>query len=160
MSGDLMVVPKEHKISTSGFANGGFNYAVPIDVDAFRRDWERYFVEVYGKKVDLFGIALPPLRQDFRWGVVRLPELSGQRMLDVLKRFDGKIWQWCTDVDTQLDLAKEARTTADGPYVTWHRDRVEADEELKNLSATDLTTRGINCITMSERIELEGWFQA
>jgi hypothetical protein len=154
---ELVLVEKERKVSVAGLANGGFSYAVPIDVDAFRRDWEKHLPEVYGRKVDLSGIALPPLRQGFGWGVVRLPELSAQEMFETLtKRF--KTYKWCANIDASLNPEKEARTTANGPYVPWFRDRVEADEELKNLSANDLVERGTNCITEPERIALEGWF--
>ena len=80
-------------------------------------------------------------------------------MFEVLtRRFNGKTWKWCDDIDKSLDLTKEVRTAANGPYVVWLRDRVEADEELKNLSANDLVERGINCITEPERIASRGWF--
>ena len=157
---ELVIIEKERKVSIAGLANGGVSYAVTIDVDAFRRDWERHFLKVYDMKVDLSGIKLPPLRQGFGWGVVRLPELSAQQMFEVLtRRFNGKTWKWCRNIDEALNAEFEVRTTANGPYVTWYRDRVEADEELKKLSANDLVERGTNCITEPERIALEGWFE-
>ncbi len=159
LSGELVLVEKERKVSVAGLANGGVSYAVPIDIDAFRRDWECHFHEVYGLKIDLAGIKLPPLRQGFGWGVVRLPELSAQQMFEILtRRFNGRTWKWCDDIDKNLDQTFEVRTTVNGPYVIWCRDRVEADEELKNLSANNLVERGTNCMTALERIMLEGWF--
>ncbi|MEK9158133.1 MAG: hypothetical protein AAB638_03060 [Patescibacteria group bacterium] len=71
-----------------------------------------------------------------------------------------RTWKRCEweDIDKALDQDKEARTTTNGPYVIWLRDRVEADEELRSLSADDLVQRCTNCITEAERIALEGWF--
>jgi len=159
-SGELVLVEKEHKTSIVGQANGGVTYASGLDTVAFLVDWQKYLGEVFGITADFLSmIKLPPFRQGFGWGVVMPQDLLVQRMLDILKlRFDGKLWQWCQNVDAELDPAKEVRTTANGPYVIWCRDRVEADEELKNLSANDLSTRGTNCMTEPERIMLEGWF--
>lgn len=160
MSGELVLVERQAEISVSGQANGGVTYATGINEAAFRADWQKYLNEVFGINADfLSAIKLPPFRAGFGWGVVMPQGLSDQRMLNVLKpRFADKLWQWCQNLDEVLDPAKEARTTANGPYVVWCRDRVEADEELKNLSANNLTKRGINCMTEPERIMLEGWF--
>ena len=139
--------------------NGGVTYET-FNVEAFLDDWAKYLKEVF--QVGLPSrekLALPPVRQGFGWGVIRLPSLSAQRMFDVLtSRFNGKTWKWCGNIDSALDLSKEARNTDKGPYVVWCRPRVEADSELKNLSANYLALRGTNCMTEPERISLEGWF--
>ena len=154
---ELVLGEKDRKVSASGLANGGVTYATGIDTAAFLADWQKHFLEVYGLTVDLSGVPLPAVRQGFGWGVVRIPELTAQKMFDVLT-IKFKTWKWCGDIDQDLDQTKEARTTTNGPYVVWLRDRIEADEELKNLSANDLAERGTNCITEPERIALEGWF--
>lgn len=160
LSGELVLVEKQAKVSVSGQANGGVTYAAGIDETTFRADWQKYLGEVFGVNADFLSlIKLPPFRAGFGWGIAMPQGLSAQRMLDVLKpRFDGKLCQWYQNLDKALDPAKEARTTANGPYVIWCRDRIEADEELKNLSVNDLAGRGINCMTEPERIMLEGWF--
>lgn len=158
-AGDLILVEKERKVSATGLANGGVTYASGLDTSAFLADWEEYLAVIHNVRPDLSKIVLPPIRSGFGWGVVRVPELSAQKMLNDLKpRFDGKLWQWCQDVDTNLNQEFEVRTTADGPYICWFRDRQEADEEWKNKSADQLAELGINCITELERIALEGWF--
>lgn len=160
-SGELVLV--ERSIITSspvGLDNGGVSYASSLNVEAFLDDWAKHLKEVYSVGMpSRKKLALPKVRQGFGWGVVRVRGLSAQRMLNVLKpRFDGKLWQWCPDIDAVLDPTKEARTTVKGPYGVWCRDRVEADEEHKNKSANDLAGLGINCMTEPERIALEGWF--
>ncbi|MEK7192228.1 MAG: hypothetical protein AAB646_01805 [Patescibacteria group bacterium] len=47
---------------------------------------------------------------------------------------------------------------ADQDYAIWVRDRVEADEELKNKSADDLKASGTNCIILEERLMLEFFY--
>lgn len=159
MSGDLILVEKDRKVSVSGLANGGVTYASGLDTSAFLADWEKYLEVVHNVRPNLSKIVLPPIRSGFGWGVIRTPELSAQKMLNDLKpRFNGKLWQWCPDVDAALDQNFEVRTTADGPYVCWFRDRVEADEEWKNKSADQLGELDVNCITEPERVALEGWF--
>lgn len=154
---ELVLTEHDRKITATGSANGGVTYASGLDTVAFLTDWQKHFLEVYGLTVDLSNVPLPPIRAGFGWGVVRLPNLSAQKMFNTLSsRF--KTWKWCEDIDKNLDPTKEARTTTNGPYVIWLRDRVEADEELKNLSANDLAKQSINCITEPEHIALEGWF--
>ncbi len=164
LSGEVILVEKDRKISVTSLANGGVTYTppvVPIDIDAFRRDWERHFLKVYDRTVDLSGVQLPPFRQGFSWGIVRIPDLSAQEMFEILThRFNGKTWKWYPNIiDEALNSKFEVRTTADGPYVVWLRDRVEADEEHKKCSTDDLIELGVNCITEPERIALEGWFE-
>ncbi len=158
LSGSRISVEHDRKVTVSDQANGGISYVSGFDESAFKADWTRHLDEVYGVKVDLSAVRMPKYRLGFGWGVVRVPELSGQRMFEVLTpRFNGKTWKWCVNIDEVLDPEKEARTTVSGPYVVLCRDRVEADEEHKNKSANDLVA-GINCMTEPERIALEGWF--
>ena len=160
LSGELVLVERDVRVSVSGQANGGVTYATGINEALFRADWQKYLCEVFGVSADFLSVMkLPSVRSGFGWGIAMPQGLSAQQMLNALKpRFDDKLWQWCQNLDRAIDLEKEARTTANGPYVVWCRDRVEADEELKNLSANDLTKRGTNCMTEPERIMLEGWF--
>jgi len=160
LSGELVFVERDVRVSVSGQANGGVTYATGINEALFRADWQKYLREIFGVSADFLSVMkLPPVRSGFGWGIAMPQGITTQRMLDVLKpRFGGKLWQWYQNLDRAIDLEKEARTTANGPYVVWCRDRVEADEELKNLSANDLTKRGTNCMTEPERIVLEGWF--
>jgi hypothetical protein len=52
-----------------------------------------------------------------------------------------------------LDITSDRDTTED--YEICVRERVEADEELKNRSANDLKSEGIPGITLEERLQLE-----
>ncbi|TSC67880.1 MAG: Uncharacterized protein G01um101472_293 [Parcubacteria group bacterium Gr01-1014_72] len=69
-------------------------------------------------------------------------------------RFNGKTWKY---VSQSLDKAVPTndRTAESGSYAIWIRDRVEADEELKNLSADMLTEQSVKGITLLERLLYE-----
>ena len=160
-SGELVFVERSAQAAVASGDNGGVSYASVLDVEAFLDDWAKYLKDVFSVGMpSRKKLVLPKVRQGFGWGIVRVPDLSAQSMLNALRpRFDGKLWQWCQDIDAVRDINKEARTTTKkGAYVVWCRDRIEADEEHKNRSANDLAELGINCMTEPERIALEGWF--
>lgn len=64
-----------------------------------------------------------------------------------------KCWRYADDLDKAVPI--NDRDPKNGTYAIWIRDRIEADEELKNLSANDLKNKNITGITLLERIILE-----
>ena len=66
-------------------------------------------------------------------------------------------WRYADDLDRAVP--NNDRDSANGTYVVWFRDRQEADEELKNLSADQLAEKKISGITLLERLlyELKYW---
>jgi len=61
-------------------------------------------------------------------------------------------WRWTND---DLDALVTSDRTSNQAYSVQVRNRVEADEELKNLSANQLQKQGIKGITLLERLVLE-----
>ena len=154
LSQQLVLVEKDRSASI----DGGITFRTAMDAAAFLTDWQKHFVEVYGLTVDLSNVKLPPVRDGFGWGVVRIPELSTQRIWEKLVTQFKAHMSGHDNLDQDIDITQEARTTANGPYVIWVRDRVEADQEHKNCTAVGLAKQGINCITLAERLALEVWF--
>jgi hypothetical protein len=79
--------------------------------------------------------------------------ITAQRLLDICReRF--KCWKY---TNNSLDnvVVMNTRDPRKGSYVAWFRDRVEADEELSNLSAIELEKRKIPGITLLEREVME-----
>ena len=60
-------------------------------------------------------------------------------------------WFW-TDDNFNTIVTWNERDTKNGPYAIWVKDNVEADEELKNLSATDIKEKGIATETLADRL--------
>ncbi len=81
--------------------------------------------------------------------------MTPQKLFDKCKEL-FPCWKW-TDksLDEVIDFSFQARTAKDGAYAIWVRDRVEADEELKNFSASDLKRQSIAGITLEERLVYE-----
>ena len=158
LSGELVLVERERKASIAGQANGGVTYAKGIDTTTFLMDWSDYYRDVHGVRLDnhLSPTLLPQTRVGFGWGVVMVQDITIQQAFEALtRRF--RTWKWCDDLDRVLDPKHEVRTTANGSYVVWCRDRIEADEELKNMSANQLKER-VDLMTLFERVMLEGCY--
>jgi len=64
-------------------------------------------------------------------------------------------WKWCSGSLDEV-VVKNDRDPRAGAYVVWFRDRIEADKELKNISAIELERRNIPGITFLEREVMEG----
>lgn len=81
--------------------------------------------------------------------IVERPELKTSDLLNLCR---VKFPVWCSEENEELDKQFPAPKKA---TVRHFRDRVEADEELKNKSANDLEKEGIEGITVRERIIME-----
>jgi len=121
----------------------------------FLNDWEKFYKQVFGITVDLSQVHVPVPRDGFNWLVVMLQGLTAQKLFDKCKEL-FHVWKW-TDksLDDVIDQTKSVRTSVNGCYAIWLRDRVEADEELKNRSANDLEQSNVQSITLEERLLLE-----
>lgn len=114
-------------------------------------EWQRFYQDVFGWDKDFSNLQIPPERDGFGWLVIVAEGLTLNRVFDkCTKRM--KTWAWADDLDKAVPKNdREAKTD----YAVWVRDRVEADEELKNLSANQLAEKGIPGITLLERLILE-----
>jgi len=114
-----------------------------------RREWERFYQEVFGKEVDFSELELPEKQDGFNWLIIMLEGLTPNKLFAKCKeRFAS--WRYTDDLDT----IKSVRT-ADKTYAIWVRDRIEADEENKNKSGNDCDKEGIKGMTLEERLLLE-----
>jgi hypothetical protein len=121
------------------------------------REWEKFYQKVFSISVDLSQVRIPEPKEGFNWLVIMAPGFDAQHLylFDKCKEL-FRAWKW---TDKNLDeITKSDRNQANGTYAVWFRDRVEADEELKNLSANDLKQKNIPGITLEERLLLELFF--
>ena len=115
------------------------------------KQWEALYREEFGESPDFSGVRIPEKREDFTRLIIVAQGLTLNRAYDACaKKFP--CWRYTDDLDT--DVPTNDRTPTES-YAIWVRDRQEADEELKNLSADDLTEKNIKDITLLERILLE-----
>ncbi len=121
-------------------------------IENYLTKWQKFYLEVFGIEADLSHIHIPAERPGFEWLVVRLQSMTPKRLFDKCRERFG-IWKY---TDTNLDeVITSERSTKDGSYAVWFRDRVEADEEMKNKSANDLKNEGIHGVTFEERLLME-----
>ena len=130
----------------------------PFEIPSYHKlvnEWQRFYKKVFNLVIDLSQVRIPEKRDGFNWLIIMLQGLTAQKLYDKCKEL-FRCWKW-TDksLDEVLDQSKSDRNPANGNYAIWVRDRVEADEELRNRSANGLQRDGIQGITLEERLLLE-----
>lgn len=115
----------------------------------------RFWREVFGIELDLADITVPKKRNGFNWLIVIPEGMTPSRVFDnCAKEFR------CERYGVDLDAATKDRNDREATktYAVRFCDRVEADEELKNLSADDLKKTKIPGNTLLERLILGRWY--
>ena len=124
----------------------------PFGDEVLLSDWAKFYQEVFDLKVDLSFVQLPEKKKGFNRLIIVAPGMTPQKLYDKRKEL-FPCWKW---TDRNLDeIVSSDRSAKDGAYAIWLRDRIEADEELKNLSANDLKRMNIPGVTLEERLLYE-----
>ena len=114
-------------------------------------EWQEFYQDVFGWDTDFSNLQIPPERDGFGWLIVVTKGLTINLVFDKLTE-RTKTWRYTNDLDKAVtENDREPNTD----YCLWIRDRVEADEKNKNLSANQLKAKGIPGITLLERLILE-----
>ena len=112
-----------------------------------KSDWQNFYSEL-GIEADFSNLQIPNKQKGFDHLIIVAKEMTPQLLYDKCEEL-FPCWKW---TDKNLDeIVESERTAKNGAYAIWVRDRVEADEELKNLSADDLKNKNIPGITLEER---------
>ena len=120
-------------------------------------DWGVFYLDKFGFNPDFLHLKIPEKRHGFDRLIVVAEGLTIQRVFgECAREFNccNYVKNW---IGKNLDevVLTDDRDTKNGSYAIWVRDRIEADEELKNKSANDLKRAGIPGITLMERLLLE-----
>lgn len=116
------------------------------------QDWQNFYADVFGIKADFSNLVLPEKREGFDRLIIVVQGMTPQCLYDKCAEL-FKIWKW-TDKNLE-EIVVSDRTEKNGPYTILVRDRVEADEELSNLSANQIKKQDIPGITLEERLIYE-----
>ncbi len=117
-------------------------------------DWQSFYSDL-GIAANFTGIHIPEKQPGFDRLIVMAQGITPQLAYGKCKEL-FPCWKWTdADMDEVIDFSFQTRSVKDGAYVVWFRDRIEADEELKNLSADDLKDKCIPGITLEERLVYE-----
>ena len=98
------------------------------------------------------GLIIPERRVGFdRLVVVGDPTLTNNHAYDACEA-SFRSWRYANDLNIAVPSDKDERhPTKNGVYAVWFRDRPEADEELKDLSADMIMEQKLKTITLLER---------
>lgn len=105
-----------------------------------------------GWELNPSGLIVPAHQGDFNWLIVSPQGITPNKAYDINAEL-FRCWRYAEDLDAVVK--SNDRDAGKGAYVIRIRDRIEADEELKNLSANNLRKKKIPAITLTERLILE-----
>lgn len=136
----------------------GIRYAVDPYAEA-RLEHERFYKEALGLEVSLTDIRIPDADSDINMPLIiheglvtRFNEQPIEGLFQIAKSLFPS-WKYA-DGDEVLDVVipTHDRHPQNGSYAIMVRNRVEADEENKNLSADDVREKNLRTETVLERI--------
>ncbi|PIP66788.1 MAG: hypothetical protein COY02_00755 [Parcubacteria group bacterium CG_4_10_14_0_2_um_filter_41_6] len=113
-----------------------------------RKEWEDFYFRIFNMKADFSEVLIPEHKPGFDRVLINAHGLMISRTLDACA-----FPHWCYWDDPDSAITVDERSAVSGPpYAIRVRDRQEADEELKNLSAEQIFQRGIKIETALERV--------
>ncbi len=126
---------------------------VSSDTSSVISDWQDFYKKFFGLNIDLSGVKIPEHALGFDRLIVVPQGITLNQVWKVCAR-QFNCWKY-TDSDLDSAVPTNNRDPKSGAYAIWVRDVVEADKEMKNLSADDLKERTIKGVTLLERLLLE-----
>ena len=122
------------------------------DVSSQLQDWQSFYKKFFGLDTDFSGIRIPERKPGFDRLLVPAQGLTPNVAVSAYRKLGIKVWLYTENLDSALDWSKEERNAKNGSYAIWVKDRQEADEELKNLSANQIKEGGLTTETLTERL--------
>jgi hypothetical protein len=114
--------------------------------------WQKFYKKVFGETVDFSNVPIPERPRGNYWLVILAKGRTSEQLFQKCREKFGA-WKW---TDRNLDeIVISDRTAKDGHYAIWIKANVEADEEFKNISASQLKAQNHKGITLEERLALE-----
>jgi len=117
-----------------------------------RSEWQRFYRDVLGMDIDLSDVRIPDNPGGFYLVIIVAQGLTIAKIVAAMRqRFEVSLSR--EDLDDAVP--ENERAPANGSYAIRVRERVEADEELKNLSGDDIRSRSQATMTLLERLLYE-----
>lgn len=121
-----------------------------VNINELIADWQEFYQDVFGLEFDFSEITIPDKKSGFDRLIIVAP---GMTTMNLFNKCSELFNAW-TYTDKSLDeVIQSDRTAKNGAYAIWLRDRIEADEEMKNISANLINQQKI--ITLEERLLYE-----
>ncbi|HPD58302.1 MAG TPA: hypothetical protein PKW17_13750 [Smithellaceae bacterium] len=117
--------------------------------ESLKKDWQDFYQETFGIESDFSKIEIPEKQEGFERLIVMEKGMTAQKLFDKCKEL---FFAWKYTEEDLDKIIKSDRSAEKEAYAVWIREGVEADEELKNLSANDIEKKGIKTETLEERL--------
>ena len=129
-----------------------------INVFDMLAGWQLLYQKLFKTHPDLSNVRIPKHRHGLDRLIVVAEGLTLNRAFDACSR-NFSCWRHTDDLDR--DVTHNDREPNKSTYAIWVRDVVEADRELKDLSADQLKDQRILGVTLLERLlyELKYWLE-
>ncbi len=123
----------------------------PFVIKDVSDEWNDFYRKYFRFSLDFSGVYIPVNSGGFD-RVIFIPK--GLKLSHVLKAIREQFPAWSYTDGLDKDIIENVRRS-DHNYAIRLRERVEADEELKSVSANRLKKENVNCVTLLERLVLE-----
>jgi len=125
-------------------------------IEQRKEEWAEFYQKYFGIELDFSNIRIPKRQSGFDRLIIVARGLTLNQVYSVLAKH-VPCWRYTDDLDKAV--TSNDRDPKDSTYAIWVRDRQEADEENKNLSANQLKEQDCQGITLLERLfyELKYW---
>lgn len=113
------------------------------------QDWQNFWRKITGKDYDFSNIRIPA-KPEGKWRLLIIVDILLETLYaQCQKRF--QCWRWTNNNLDEVVVHNE-RSAKTGSYAIWVKDEVEADENLRNLSANDIKSENLTTETLAERL--------
>lgn len=113
-----------------------------------RTEWQDFYARILGIEVDFSEVQIPEHKPEFDRVLIIAHGLLISRALEACE-----FPHWCYWDDPDSAITVDERSAVNSPpYAIRVRDCVEADDDLKGLSAENIEERGIKTQTVLERV--------
>lgn len=123
------------------------------------RSTRKFYKSFFGFDCPKLELLVPKVEPGFNW-ILPIFAIDSACPIEATYQALAKNFKCRRSVNVILEevVTRHVRDPRQKPYIIRLRDREEADEELKNLSADDLDNRLIKGNTLLESMILEGWY--
>jgi len=119
---------------------------------ALIQDWQKFYKKIFNLKVDFSRVPVPEAPDEFSW-LVCVPKMTTEQAFRYGKKQFPNWKETDKSLDDVLDLSF-GRDARQYPYIIRLCANVEADKDLRNLSADDIVAQKIDTATLKQRLLL------
>ena len=122
----------------------------PVDHSEEIIEWQLFYKKFFDKEYNFSNIFIPEKPNVGHWRLLVIANITLEQLYAKCTEL-FTCWRW-TDENLDKKVVLNERDAINGAYAIWVKDEVEADEELKNISANNIKEKKITTETLAERL--------